>query len=185
MPGTVRSLLPSERPIIRSNCLTRDYIFVEEILDAYLTLAAATDRADGAHPSTVSRAAGRSFLDRGGPGKIVNIASLLSFQGGITVPATWRPTTRRRCAPIRSARVRFSNAFPRDAGASRATWPAPRSSSHHAPPTMPASLPPAAARAGILTAPRTTGTPPLQTPVGAHVPVLKPPPIWEAGYAYA
>jgi 2-dehydro-3-deoxy-D-gluconate 5-dehydrogenase len=34
----------------------------------------------------LARAAGRSFLDRSVPGKIVNIASLLSFQGGITVP---------------------------------------------------------------------------------------------------
>ena len=32
------------------------------------------------------RAAGRHMLARGGGGKIVNIASLLSFQGGITVP---------------------------------------------------------------------------------------------------
>jgi 2-deoxy-D-gluconate 3-dehydrogenase len=34
----------------------------------------------------VCRAAGRHMLARGGGGKIVNIASLLSFQGGITVP---------------------------------------------------------------------------------------------------
>jgi len=34
----------------------------------------------------LARAAGRSFLDRGRPGKIINVASLLSFQGGITVP---------------------------------------------------------------------------------------------------
>jgi 2-deoxy-D-gluconate 3-dehydrogenase len=34
----------------------------------------------------LARAAGRSFLDRSTPGKIVNVASLLSFQGGITVP---------------------------------------------------------------------------------------------------
>ena len=33
----------------------------------------------------LARAAGRHFLDRG-HGKIVNVASLLSFQGGITVP---------------------------------------------------------------------------------------------------
>lgn len=33
------------------------------------------------------QAAGRAFLDRGSGGKIVNIASLLSFQGGIAVPA--------------------------------------------------------------------------------------------------
>jgi 2-dehydro-3-deoxy-D-gluconate 5-dehydrogenase len=32
------------------------------------------------------QAAGRSFISRG-PGKIINIASLLAFQGGITVPA--------------------------------------------------------------------------------------------------
>ena len=34
----------------------------------------------------ISQAAGRHMIDRGS-GKIVNIASLLSFQGGITVPA--------------------------------------------------------------------------------------------------
>jgi 2-deoxy-D-gluconate 3-dehydrogenase len=33
------------------------------------------------------QAAGRSFLSRGSGGKIINIASLLAFQGGITVPA--------------------------------------------------------------------------------------------------
>ena len=32
------------------------------------------------------RAAGRQMIDRGDGGKIINIASLLSFQGGITVP---------------------------------------------------------------------------------------------------
>ncbi len=35
----------------------------------------------------LSRAAGRHFLERKQSGKIVNIASMLSFQGGITVPA--------------------------------------------------------------------------------------------------
>jgi 2-dehydro-3-deoxy-D-gluconate 5-dehydrogenase len=34
----------------------------------------------------LSRAAGRHMLERGAGGKIVNIASMLSFQGGITVP---------------------------------------------------------------------------------------------------
>ena len=33
------------------------------------------------------RAAGRAFLVRAGGGKVINIASLLAFQGGITVPA--------------------------------------------------------------------------------------------------
>jgi 2-dehydro-3-deoxy-D-gluconate 5-dehydrogenase len=35
----------------------------------------------------LSRAAGVHMLERGGGGKIVNIASMLSFQGGITVPS--------------------------------------------------------------------------------------------------
>src|SRR4029078_1553336 len=34
----------------------------------------------------MSQLAGRHMLDRGRGGKILNIASLLSFQGGITVP---------------------------------------------------------------------------------------------------
>ena len=34
----------------------------------------------------LSRAAGSHMLERGGGGKIINVASLLSFQGGITVP---------------------------------------------------------------------------------------------------
>ena len=33
------------------------------------------------------RAAGRHLLETGGGGKIINIASLLSFQGGLNVPA--------------------------------------------------------------------------------------------------
>jgi CDP-glucose 4,6-dehydratase len=40
VPGTIRSLYLGERPIIRSNGLfTRDYIFVEDVVDAYLALA--------------------------------------------------------------------------------------------------------------------------------------------------
>ena len=35
----------------------------------------------------LSQLAGRNMLERGAAGKILNIASLLSFQGGITVPA--------------------------------------------------------------------------------------------------
>jgi 2-deoxy-D-gluconate 3-dehydrogenase len=35
----------------------------------------------------LSQLAGRDMIERGGGGKIVNIASLLSFQGGIRVPA--------------------------------------------------------------------------------------------------
>lgn len=40
VPGTIRSLWRGERPIVRSNGLfTRDYIFVQDVVDAYLTLA--------------------------------------------------------------------------------------------------------------------------------------------------
>ncbi len=35
----------------------------------------------------LSQLAGRKWIDKKKPGKIVNVASLLSFQGGITVPA--------------------------------------------------------------------------------------------------
>jgi CDP-glucose 4,6-dehydratase len=44
VPGTIRSLWRGERPIVRSNGLfTRDYIFVEDVVDAYLMLADQTD----------------------------------------------------------------------------------------------------------------------------------------------
>jgi len=40
VPGTIRSLLRGERPIIRSDgTLVRDYVFVKEVVDAYLLLA--------------------------------------------------------------------------------------------------------------------------------------------------
>ena len=40
VPGTIRSLLKSERPIIRSDgTFVRDYFFVRDAVDAYLTLA--------------------------------------------------------------------------------------------------------------------------------------------------
>jgi 2-dehydro-3-deoxy-D-gluconate 5-dehydrogenase len=35
----------------------------------------------------LSQCAGRAWIKRGQPGKIINIASLLAFQGGVTVPA--------------------------------------------------------------------------------------------------
>jgi len=35
----------------------------------------------------LSRAVGRHLLERGEGGKIINVASVLSFQGGITVPS--------------------------------------------------------------------------------------------------
>jgi CDP-glucose 4,6-dehydratase len=46
VPGTIKSLWNGERPIIRSNGLfTRDYIFVEDVVDAYIALAEQSDQA--------------------------------------------------------------------------------------------------------------------------------------------
>lgn len=40
VPGTIRSVLQNERPILRSNGLyTRDYIFVDDVVNAYLATA--------------------------------------------------------------------------------------------------------------------------------------------------
>jgi CDP-glucose 4,6-dehydratase len=40
VPGTIRSVLQGERPILRSNGLyTRDYIFVDDVVSAYLAVA--------------------------------------------------------------------------------------------------------------------------------------------------
>lgn len=42
VPGTVRSLLTGRQPVIRSDgTFVRDYLYVEDVVDAYLTLAAA------------------------------------------------------------------------------------------------------------------------------------------------
>ena len=44
VPGTIQSLFRGERPIIRSNGqYIRDYIFVDDVVDAYLALARAAD----------------------------------------------------------------------------------------------------------------------------------------------
>ncbi len=43
VPGTIRSVLRGERPVIRSDGrYTRDYIHVDDVVEAYLALAAAT-----------------------------------------------------------------------------------------------------------------------------------------------
>lgn len=47
VPGTIRSLLSGERPIIRSDGrFVRDYIYVEDVVHAYLALGEAAERAD-------------------------------------------------------------------------------------------------------------------------------------------
>jgi CDP-glucose 4,6-dehydratase len=45
VPGTIRSVLQGERPILRSNGLyTRDYIFVDDVVNAYMATAEALSR---------------------------------------------------------------------------------------------------------------------------------------------
>lgn len=45
VPGTIRSLFRGERPVIRSNGrFTRDYIFVDDVVDAYVALAERADQ---------------------------------------------------------------------------------------------------------------------------------------------
>jgi CDP-glucose 4,6-dehydratase len=47
IPGTIRSLITNERPVIRSDGkFTRDYIYIDDIVNAYLTLAENVGRAD-------------------------------------------------------------------------------------------------------------------------------------------
>jgi CDP-glucose 4,6-dehydratase len=47
VPGTIRSLLRDERPVIRSDGThIRDYLHVADVVEAYLSLADALDRAD-------------------------------------------------------------------------------------------------------------------------------------------
>jgi CDP-glucose 4,6-dehydratase len=44
VPGTIRSAVRAERPILRSDgTFIRDYIFVDDVVDAYLVLAAAVE----------------------------------------------------------------------------------------------------------------------------------------------
>lgn len=48
VPGTIRSALRGERPVVRSDgTLIRDYIFVDDVVDAYLALADAVARGQG------------------------------------------------------------------------------------------------------------------------------------------
>ncbi len=47
IPGTIRSALRGEEPVIRSDgTLERDYLYVDDAVDAYLTLAEQAGRAD-------------------------------------------------------------------------------------------------------------------------------------------
>ena len=91
----------------------------------------------------LSQAVARQFIQQGDGGKIVNIASMLSFQGGIRVPSytasksgvlgiastltplprdTWLPTILSSCVKTPSAAKRFSIVFRPGAGACRMTF---------------------------------------------------------------
>jgi CDP-glucose 4,6-dehydratase len=46
VPGTIRSLVRSEAPVLRSDgTFVRDYIYVKDVAESYLTLASALDTA--------------------------------------------------------------------------------------------------------------------------------------------
>ena len=70
VPGTIRSVLRGERPVIRSDGrFTRDYIYVEDVVDAYLALALGDGRC---------RPAGRRLqLRPGAPASVREIVDLL------------------------------------------------------------------------------------------------------------
>jgi len=65
VPGTIRSLLRGERPVLRSDgAPVRDYIYVEDVVDAYITLAEATERSGVAGEAfNFGTQAGSSALD--------------------------------------------------------------------------------------------------------------------------
>ena len=68
VPGTIRSLLRGERPVLRSDGgPVRDYIYVKDVVDAYIALADASDRTDVAGEafnfSPQSRATVREIVD--------------------------------------------------------------------------------------------------------------------------
>lgn len=65
IPGTIRSLLNDEKPVIRSDgSYIRDYFFVEDGVEAYLHLAEAMDRMDiGGHAFNFSNELQVSVLD--------------------------------------------------------------------------------------------------------------------------
>lgn len=68
IPGTIRSLLAGERPSIRSDgTFLRDYVYVMDAVEAYLTLADALDRND---------VAGQAF--NFGPGRPLNVLEVIA-----------------------------------------------------------------------------------------------------------
>lgn len=81
IPGTVRSLLRDERPIIRSNGkLVRDWIYVGDVVEAYLSLAAAV--ADG-RPET--RGGAFNFANEE-PRDVLAVVRAIEAAVGVSLP---------------------------------------------------------------------------------------------------
>jgi 2-deoxy-D-gluconate 3-dehydrogenase len=74
--GRVDILVNNAGIILRENAVDVPLADWEKVLQVNLTSV-----------FQLSQLAGRDMISRGAPGKIINIASLLSFQGGIRVPA--------------------------------------------------------------------------------------------------
>jgi CDP-glucose 4,6-dehydratase len=73
-PGTIRSILRNERPIVRSDGkYTRDYIYVEDAVDSYLVLAEALRQEPGL--------SGEAFnFSTGKPCNVLDIVNLINGQ---------------------------------------------------------------------------------------------------------
>ena len=71
VPGTIRSLLRGERPVLRSDgTFLRDYVYVDDAVDAYLAMAEAVTRPD---------VAGRAF--NFGPGQPATVLDVVAAVG--------------------------------------------------------------------------------------------------------
>jgi CDP-glucose 4,6-dehydratase len=81
VPGTLRSLIAGESPIVRSDgTFVRDYIYVRDVVDAYLALASA-DR---------SVTAGRAF--NFSPERPVTVLEMVDAIRGLVGPSSLDPT---------------------------------------------------------------------------------------------
>jgi CDP-glucose 4,6-dehydratase len=71
VPGTIRSLLRGEKPVLRSDgTMIRDYVYVRDVVDAYVALAEQLDRAD---------VAGQAFNI--GPGSQITVLQIVDAIG--------------------------------------------------------------------------------------------------------
>jgi CDP-glucose 4,6-dehydratase len=102
VPGTVRSLLRGERPLIRSDgTLQRDYLYVDDAVSAYLTLGAALlDGLEGGEAFNFGNDAPVAVLDLvdeitravGSP----ELAPVIQSDAPNEIPAQWLDSTKAR-----------------------------------------------------------------------------------------